>query len=181
MATIQTLLCTAYKQCCCIRETYCLQSMLPIQSSKTKHMRCFEGNRHFDGAAKLCCLLCEWASCVNSLHYSKNWPLHTSHTPGTKNIALQHIVDNCKVLLPPLHIKLGLGKNFEQTLDQNGPAMYFLWEKFPELSMEKIKADAFIGLKIRQLFTDTQYDLAVSDVEKAACNAFWQDGTGFFF
>lgn len=38
--------------------------------------------------------------------------------------------------------------------------------------MEKIKADAFIGLKIRQLFTDTQYDLAVSDVEKAACNAF---------
>lgn len=75
-------------------------------------------------------------------------------------------------MLPPLHIKLGLGENFEQALDKNGPAMSFLCEKFPELSMEKIKEDAFIGLEICQLFTDTQFDLAVSDIKKAACNAF---------
>lgn len=102
-------------------------------------MRCFEGNCHFDATAKLCCLLYEWDSCANSVDYSKkNWPLHIPHTAGTKNVAHQHIVDTCEVLLPPLHIKLGLGKNFEQALDKNGPAMSFLCEKFPELSMEKI-------------------------------------------
>jgi len=103
-----------------------------------------------------------------SVHYSKNWPLHTSHTPGTKNVAHQHIVDKCKVLLSPLHIKLGRGKNFGQALDKNGPALSFLCKKFPKLSMERIKADAFNGLEIRQLFIDTQFDLA----EKAVWNAF---------
>jgi hypothetical protein len=34
--------------------------------------------------------------------------------------------------------------------------------------MERIKADAFNGLEIRQLFIDTQFDLA----EKAVWNAF---------
>jgi hypothetical protein len=78
------------------------------------------------------------------------------------------------VLLPPLNtsIKLGLGKNFEQALDKNGPALSFLCKKFPKLSMEMLKADAFIGLEIRQPFIDTQFDLAVSYDEKAAWNAF---------
>lgn len=77
-------------------------------------------------------------------------------------------------MLPPLHttIKLGLGKNFEQALDKNGPALSFLCKKFPKLSMEMLKADAFIGLEIHQLYTDTQFDLAISDDEKAAWNAF---------
>jgi hypothetical protein len=81
------------------------------------------------------------------------------------------------VLLPPLHIKLGLGKNCEEALDKNGPALSFLCEKFPKLNVERIEADAFIGLEIRQLFTDTQFDLAVCDDEKAAWNAFRQNVT----
>jgi hypothetical protein len=69
-------------------------------------------------------------------------------------------------------MKLGLGKNFKQALDKNGPALSFSCEIFPKLSMEKFKPDAFIGLEIHQLFTDTQFDLAVSDDKKAALNAF---------
>jgi hypothetical protein len=84
------------------------------------------------------------------------------------------------VLLPPLHIKLDLGKNFKQAPDKNGPALLLLCEKFPKLSMEKIKVDAFFGLEIHQLFTDTQFDLALSDNEKADWNAFQQDVTGGF-
>ena len=120
--------------------------------------------------------LCEWESHVNSLHYSKkNWPLHTSHTPGTKNVALQHIVDKCKVLLPPLHIKLGLGKNFKQALDKNGPAISFLCEKFPELSMEKIKAVAVIGLQIQSLI------LLLVMVRRQPAMPFNRMGLGGFF
>jgi hypothetical protein len=64
-------------------------------------------------------------------YYSKkNWPLHKSCTPGIKNVAYQPFVDPCKVLLPPLHIKLGLMKNFVKALDRNGLAFSFLCEKF---------------------------------------------------
>jgi hypothetical protein len=50
---------------------------------------------------------------VPSVHYSKkNWPLRKSHTPGTKNIAHQPLVDLCKMLLPPVLIKLGLQEKF---------------------------------------------------------------------
>lgn len=71
-------------------------------------------------------------------------------------------------MLPPLHVKLGLRKNFVQELDKNGPALSFLCKKFPKLSMEKIKVDAFIDLGICQLLINTQFDLSHSDDEKAA-------------
>jgi hypothetical protein len=38
--------------------------------------------------------------------------------------------------------------------------------------MEKIKAGVFIGLQTRLLFRDPQFDLVLSDDEKAAWNAF---------
>jgi hypothetical protein len=125
------------------------------------------------GYKKFCCFLCEWDSCAKSVHCCKeNWPLHKSHTPGTKNVAHQPLVDPCKVLLPPLHIKLSLMKNFIQALDRNGPAFSFLCEKFPRLSTEKIKADVFIDLQILHLSRDPQCDLVLSDDEKTTWTAF---------
>jgi hypothetical protein len=95
---------------------------------------------------KFCCFPCEWDSHARSVHYSKkNLPLCKSHTPGTKNVVQESLVDPCKMLLPPLHIKLGLMKNFMKALDRNGPAFSFLCEKFPRLSTEKIKAAVLIG------------------------------------
>ena len=128
---------------------------------------------------KFCYFLCESDSHAKSVHYSKNWALHKSHTPETKNVADQPLADPCKVWLPPLHINLGLMKNFVKALDRNGPAFSFLYEKFPRFSMEKIKAGVFFGLQIRQLFRDTHFYLVLSDDEKAAWNAFRHAATGF--
>ena len=58
---------------------------------------------------------------------------------------------------PPLHIKLGLMKNFVQALDVKGPAFTYLCGKFPRLTFEKVKAGVFIGPQIRQLFKDQQF------------------------
>ena len=91
------------------------------------------------GYTKFSYFLCEWDSHAKTVHYSKNWALHKSHTPGTKNVAHQPLVDACKVLLPPLHIKLGLIKNFMKALDRNGPAILFLCEEFRRLGTEKIR------------------------------------------
>jgi hypothetical protein len=132
------------------------------------------------GYTKFCYFLYEWDSHARSVHCrKKNWPLYKSHAPGTKNVAHQPLVEPCKLLLPPLHINLGLIKNFVKALDRNGPAFSFLYAKFPRLSTEKIKAGVFIGLQIRQLFRNPQFDLVLSDYEKAAWNAFQHVATGF--
>jgi hypothetical protein len=69
-------------------------------------------------------------------------------------------------------------KNFVKALDRNGPAFSFLCEKFPRLSTEKIKAGVFIGPQIHQLFRYPQFDLILSDDEKAVWNAFQHAATG---
>jgi len=70
-------------------------------------------------------------------------------------------------------------KNFVKVPYRNGPEFSVLCEKFPRLSTETIKAGVFIGPQIRQLFTDLQFDLALSDDEKAAWNALRHVATGF--
>jgi hypothetical protein len=73
-------------------------------------------------------------------------------------------------------------KYFVKVSYRNGPAFPFLCEKFPRLSTETtetIYAGVFIGPQIRQLFTDLQFDLALSDDEKAAWNAFRHVATSF--
>jgi hypothetical protein len=106
---------------------------------------------------EFCCRICEWDSRVKSVHYNmKNSPLRKSHTPGTNNVAHQPPVDPCKVVLPPLHIKLGIKKNSLKTLDRNCPEFSFLCEKFPRLSTEKIQAGVFIDLQICWMFRGLQ-------------------------
>ena len=75
---------------------------------------------------------------------------------------------------PPLHIKLGLTKNFVRALDEKGPAFTYLGGKFPRLTFEKVKAGVYIGPQIRQLFKDQQFE-----AEKAAWQSFEKVWNGF--
>jgi hypothetical protein len=58
------------------------------------------------------------------------------------------------VYLPPLHIKLGLMKNFVKAIDHNGQGFLYLQRKFPRNSDAKIKEGIFIGPQIRELMKD---------------------------
>jgi len=75
------------------------------------------------------------------------------------------LVDAQKVLLPPLHIKLGLMKTFVKNLDRNGAAFQYLAEKFPEISETKMKEGIFIGPQIRQLIRDREFLSRMASVE----------------
>jgi len=52
-----------------------------------------------------------------------------------------------KILLPPLHVKLGLMKNFVKAMDRTGSTFKYLAEKFPRLSEAKIKEGVFWVLR----------------------------------
>ena len=71
-----------------------------------------------------------------------------------------------KVLLPPLHIKLGLMKQYVKSLDKGGECFKYICQKFSFLSREKIKAGVFDGPKIRQLLKDEEFIETMISVEK---------------
>jgi hypothetical protein len=56
-------------------------------------------------------------------------------------------MDPEKVILPPLHIKLGLVKQFVKALDGN--CFNYLSNKFPALSQAEVKEGLFVGPQIR--------------------------------
>jgi hypothetical protein len=65
--------------------------------------------------------------------------------PGSKNVIYKPLVDRRNIILPPLHIKLGLMKNFVKAMDRNGDGFQYLKLKFPTLSDSKIKEGIFVG------------------------------------
>lgn len=55
------------------------------------------------------CFLCLWDSRAKVDHYEKKiWPKRGEFVPGEVNIQYDPLVDPQLVILPPLHIKLGL-------------------------------------------------------------------------
>ena len=64
------------------------------------------------GFTKYCCFLCLWDSRAVSQHYKQK----DTFAPGEHSLKENPLVDMNKVLLPPLHIKLGLMKNFLKAL-----------------------------------------------------------------
>jgi hypothetical protein len=72
------------------------------------------------------------------------------------------------ILLPPLHIKLGLFKNFVKAMDKNSAGFHYLKEKFAHVSDAKIKKGIFVGHQIRALTRDEKFEDMLSEVEKSA-------------
>lgn len=79
------------------------------------------------GYTKHPCFLCLWDSRADDRHYTQiNWSTRTSFTPGFQNVKFAFLVEPRNILLPPLHIKLGLMKNYTKALDKDGPTFKFL-------------------------------------------------------
>ena len=87
------------------------------------------------GYTKYCCFLCLWDVRDKKVHYSrKEWPVRDTHILGTSNIKNPPFLDKSDVLLPPLHIKLGLMKQMVKAMDKTPPALNYLVERFSNFS-----------------------------------------------
>lgn len=62
------------------------------------------------------------------------------------------------MLLPPLHIKLGLMKKFVKALDKNVAVFQHLCTLFPALSSSKLKEGIYIRLQIREVLKDEVFE-----------------------
>ncbi|KAK1791329.1 hypothetical protein P4O66_013345, partial [Electrophorus voltai] len=132
------------------------------------------------GYTKYCCFLCEWDNRACSLYYvKKDWLPRKCLKIGEKNVQHSALAEPDKILLPPLHIKLGLMKNLVKAMDRNGSVFKYLSEKFPRISEAKIKEGIFVGPQICQLFIDEKFDYVLKGDEKKAWDAFRLVSTNF--
>lgn len=125
------------------------------------------------GYTKYMCFLCKWDSRARNQHYIRqDWPERTNFTIGVANVKYKPLVDQEQIILPPLHIKLGLFKNFVKALQKDGPAFQYLKSIFPNLSDAKIKEGVFVGPQIKKLLNDATFSTVLTPDEENAWKAF---------
>lgn len=126
------------------------------------------------------CFICEWDSRARDKHWKvTHWPKRENLQPGSKNIMSEPIVQPDKILLPPLHIKLGLMKQVTKALQKDSGCFQYLVTKFPKISYEKLKGGIFVGQQIRNLMKDNAFERTMNPVEKKAWVSFKEVVAGF--
>ena len=132
--------------------------LLGLQLGYTKHM----------------CFLCLWNSRDDENHYKRvDWPSRTEHVLGKYNVKHPALIDPQKVLLPPLHIKLGLMKNFVKGMDHQGSSFQYLKKKFKgKLTDAKLEAGVFTGPEIRSVINDSSFPASLNEMELEAWSSF---------
>ncbi|GBP41487.1 hypothetical protein EVAR_24405_1 [Eumeta japonica] len=100
-------------------------------------------------------------------HYvRKVRPSRTHYELGQQNVSSVPLVDPQHALLPPLHIKLGLIKDFVKALNREGPAFQYIIKLFPKLSYAKIKVGIFVGPDIQKLMADAKFTKCLTPDEQ---------------
>lgn len=117
--------------------------------------------------------MCLWDSRADSEHYIvRHWPKRKNFKCGENNIVQEKLVEPNKILLPPLHIKLGLMKQFTKALNKNGNCFQYLEQKFPQISSEKLHGGIFDGPQIRTLMEDKDFVTKMNALEEKAWLSF---------
>jgi len=132
------------------------------------------------GYTKYPCFLCLWDSRADDKHFQQyEWPTRKYFRPGFENVIAKPLVDCNKILLPPLHIKLGLMKNLVKAMNKQNEAFLFIQKKFPHISDAKVNAGIFDGPQIRSLIKDPEFERTMNHIEKNAWNNFKSITTNF--
>lgn len=92
------------------------------------------------GYVKYMCFICDWNTRYKGNQYEKDdWIDRNEHQIQDKNIIHDPLVPTNKILLPPLHIKLGIVKNFIKAVVKREQVFNCLRTIFPKLSIAKIR------------------------------------------
>lgn len=157
------------------------------------------------GNTKYPCHICSWDSRYHDQYNRKEWPNRSAVERKSKefNIVAEPLVPFDKILLPPLHIKLGLFKNYIKFMQRNNNnAKDFLSQFFQKLSAAKLKEGilcnilcniyiyaygkiilipigVFVGPDIRRLMNSNAFEATLSEVELKTWRALKNVTTNF--
>lgn len=116
------------------------------------------------------CLLCKWEGRADDYHYDYEWDARDQRVVGEFSIVFEPLIDAESVILPPLHIKLGLIKNYLVALYRRNPeTLEFLIAFFKnQLSPAKVTAGGLNGKQCNQLFVNADFLGMLDPLEKRA-------------
>lgn len=127
-----------------------------------------------DGRPKYPCFLCDWDSRYGEGKDARNqykktdWRSRIGRKWPNDNRKHESLVSELKILLPLLHIKLGVAKNFLKCVVKR-PEVYNLLKKiFPRLSKAKLMEGVVNGPDIRKLIKRSDFDGVLKGQEKVA-------------
>ena len=132
------------------------------------------------GYTKYSCFLCLWNSRADSEHCEKiHWPTREELTPGMCTVTMEPLISRENVLLPALHIKLGLVKQFVKASDFEGEVFQEIHSMFSRLSEAKIKGGVFVGPQINTMLKSKTLKEKMNETEKEPWQAFRDVVDGF--
>lgn len=92
----------------------------------------------------------------------------------------QSLIPRSKVILPPLHIKIGIMTQLMKVFIKNKEVFDHVQSVFPGLSKAKIEGGVFCGPDIRKLLKNEEFRVLLSVEERKAWDAFKQVIVNFF-
>ena len=108
---------------------------------------------------------CLWNIRADEQHYLvKNWPARKDLIPGSHNVLNLSLIERSKILLPPLHIKPGLAKQFVNALKPTSRAFRHIRQMFSSISEAKVKGGVFVGSQIRRTLASEELKEQMSDL-----------------
>ena len=124
------------------------------------------------GYTKHPCFLCNWDSRADSLHWTtKTWG-ERKLIVGKQNVIREPLVTVDRIVLPFLHIKLGLVKQFLKALNKEGECFKYIVNKLSTVSIMKLKAGVLNGPQIRRLVNDANFVESMTELEAGAWRSF---------
>ena len=122
---------------------------------------------------KFPCFLCLWDNRAKEMHWvQREWPKRDVLEVGQLNIINHPLVDCQKTVFPPLHIKLGLRKEFGKAFNKENDCFKYPGESFPGLSEEKLTAGIFDRARIRKIYKDKQFTELITLLERTTWDMF---------
>ena len=113
--------------------------------------------------------LCLWDCRKDSEHWTRKiWLAQTDSEIEKLNIVHEPLVPSEHSVLTPLHIKLGLVKNFVRAMKKDRSGFLHLCSKFLTLNEARLREGIFVGPNIRKVMNNPAFDASLNCLMRCA-------------
>lgn len=127
------------------------------------------------------CIFCTYNSRAKVDHYVTKWPRRIKFVVGQYSVTHFPLVSSHKIILPALHIKLGVATQFiKNVLLTNENALSTIKLIFPGKSDAKILGGIFDGPDLRKLLKSISFLSSLTSAQSKAWKAFKDLCSNFF-
>lgn len=124
------------------------------------------------GNVKYPCFICKFDRTAKVDHYRiMSWPLREACDTGF-NVRNEPLVDRNRILIPPLHLKLGFATQLIKSLD--GEPFEYLKKIFPGITEAKLTAGIMNGPDISKLLQNEEFKSKLSDAHLSAFDSLYE-------